>query len=331
MWEQVRKIKHEFWHTFTSSGDYWLVRSSQVKIQARYGAPNGWIRELAIGGPFLQNHVLRISASGSGWDGFAMSWDGEPVLQDFPSTFQKKPLIQADLAPNAIYQNIVRKHNPKHWRSRKTLRSLEVTLPSDVELTINLGDQAGNFLDFFVSMPMQPDFQGGHCGRAQGDFNVDWAGAAVAPEESLLTGKALLLAATEAERQADATTSLAPSAPPLDKCISGGLAEERAQCETVLNKTGDATQMLLLDACAADVCVGGPEMVYRTATVGLQVYYKTAASAAGATKCKFDVRPWHHYYWDPTCYFGRLGCLADGHNVNCRYCGRGTYASIPCP
>lgn len=36
-------------------------------------------------------------------------------------------------------------------------------------------------------------------------------------------------------------------------------------------------------------------------------------------------------YWDPSCRGGGLGCMADGKNPECRFCGKDIYASIPCP
>merc|ERR1711920_1038558 len=34
---------------------------------------------------------------------------------------------------------------------------------------------------------------------------------------------------------------------------------------------------------------------------------------------------------DTTCHNGKLGCLADGTNMQCRYCGAGEFESIACP
>ena len=32
------------------------------------------------------------------------------------------------------------------------------------------------------------------------------------------------------------------------------------------------------------------------------------------------------YYWEPDCFLGMKGCLADGINVQCRFCGSGDWA-----
>lgn len=49
--------------------------------------------------------------------------------------------------------------------------------------------------------------------------------------------------------------------------------------------------------------------------------------------CEFDNEPEIPYYWDPTCPEDgtSLGCLADGKNHQCRFCGVGDYASVFCP
>lgn len=47
--------------------------------------------------------------------------------------------------------------------------------------------------------------------------------------------------------------------------------------------------------------------------------------------CAFAQEPETPYYWENRCKLGDLGCLADGKNVHCRFCGTGDYESIPCP
>mmetsp|Transcript_120215 Transcript_120215/g.383791 ORF Transcript_120215/g.383791 Transcript_120215/m.383791 type:complete len:513 (-) Transcript_120215:88-1626(-) len=36
-----------------------------------------------------------------------------------------------------------------------------------------------------------------------------------------------------------------------------------------------------------------------------------------------------HAVWDPSCQGGGLGCMADGHHPECRYCGFGPYPTCP--
>lgn len=63
-----------------------------------------------------------------------------------------------------------------------------------------------------------------------------------------------------------------------------------------------------------------------------------ASGAAGVVRgaevgaCNFTNNPLDvGYFWDPACAMGKLGCNADGQNMQCRLCGAGDFSSIPCP
>jgi len=47
-------------------------------------------------------------------------------------------------------------------------------------------------------------------------------------------------------------------------------------------------------------------------------------------RCQFPNPPAIGYYWEPFCFIGMLGCLADGLNPECRFCGQGDFADIVC-
>jgi len=48
--------------------------------------------------------------------------------------------------------------------------------------------------------------------------------------------------------------------------------------------------------------------------------------------CDFDNLPHLPFYWDSECSMGKLGCLADGRNMQCRFCGEFPYnGTVPCP
>jgi len=51
----------------------------------------------------------------------------------------------------------------------------------------------------------------------------------------------------------------------------------------------------------------------------------------GSQVCAFSNIPTVPYYYDPDCQQGMTGCDADGVNIQCRFCGVGDYASVPCP
>uniref|UniRef100_A0A7S1WXU8 Uncharacterized protein n=1 Tax=Alexandrium catenella TaxID=2925 RepID=A0A7S1WXU8_ALECA len=63
----------------------------------------------------------------------------------------------------------------------------------------------------------------------------------------------------------------------------------------------------------------------------------TAPSSARQTNesalvgCDFQTEPITPYFWDESCNPHGLGCFADGIHGECRFCGQGAYASVPCP
>merc|ERR1711920_1151222 len=76
---------------FYTQGEYWIVKSDTVKIQARYRPTHmtsglSVTKELAIGGSFLQGHVLRVTA-------LTMTWDNMPICGGFPSDYSNE-LVQ---------------------------------------------------------------------------------------------------------------------------------------------------------------------------------------------------------------------------------------------
>jgi len=48
-------------------------------------------------------------------------------------------------------------------------------------------------------------------------------------------------------------------------------------------------------------------------------------------QCTFENEPATPYYFDETCYNGKVGCLADGIHDKCRFCGRRPFEYITCP
>jgi len=58
----------------------------------------------------------------------------------------------------------------------------------------------------------------------------------------------------------------------------------------------------------------------------------SAQAGTEAGECEFVNLPVDvGYFWDPTCKMGKLGCNADGKNLQCRLCGAGDFVTVPCP
>eukprot|EP00419_Tripos_fusus_P058887 CAMPEP_0172927744 /NCGR_PEP_ID=MMETSP1075-20121228/217619_1 /TAXON_ID=2916 /ORGANISM="Ceratium fusus, Strain PA161109" /LENGTH=873 /DNA_ID=CAMNT_0013789013 /DNA_START=52 /DNA_END=2674 /DNA_ORIENTATION=- len=76
---------------YYSPGEFWIVKSDNVWIQGRYLPTKvtsglGVTKSIAVGGPFLKGHKLRVEVRSA-------SWDGQPVLTGFPSDFSVPGVI----------------------------------------------------------------------------------------------------------------------------------------------------------------------------------------------------------------------------------------------
>jgi len=195
-----------------------------------------------------------------------------------------------------------------------------------VALGTNVGYWQFRFMDIFITMPFQATGQDGHCGRAVGDFQLDWHGSTVASGESLFSGTAMLqLDAGAREEPTPATEN--------GTCVEGeALEDNRVPCETAL--AASEFGMLFVNACVSDVCAGGQGIIEHYEAFAMRVFNEYAAEAQAKQKCDFPYEPQDvGYFWDPMCQMGEsLGCGADGAHAECRLCGgTGPYASISCP
>jgi len=149
---------------YYTPGEYWLVKSAAVWIQARYLPTRatsglGVTKILAIGGPFLKGHKLFVSAT---W----ATWDGQPILQGFPSSFSAPGLVQMHYdSQGALMQN-GRGGLDKHVVHIK----LEDGSPEGIQIQVNRWTRAseGNYINVRISMHAQPG-QDGHCGNFNGN------------------------------------------------------------------------------------------------------------------------------------------------------------------
>merc|ERR550525_1456910 len=135
--------------SFYSQGEYWIVKSGTVHIQGRYfptPVTHGLsaTKEIAIGGPFLKDHRLRISA-------LTATWDGQPILQGFPSQWSNPdPPVQATYDSNGAQL--------QRGRQGKQFHIVHLTLPLGVSIQIKRPPQPGH---------------DGHCGNFNGNPQDD--------------------------------------------------------------------------------------------------------------------------------------------------------------
>merc|ERR1719491_1222939 len=202
------------------NGDFWVVRSGCVSVQARYG-PGGRngespsvIHAIAVGGSFLEGHVLAIEVGGN------VTWDDSPILSGFPSSFQEAGLIDARYSGDSEHVDPGLGGMP--------VKSVEATLPLGVRLVVN---RWPDHLDVLLAMRPLPGGQDGHCGNFNGDPTDDSAqlikrrtGAEVTDEESLLPIAQQQQPASLLQR---AKTQLAPE---LGDCPPDMLVDARERC-----------------------------------------------------------------------------------------------------
>lgn len=220
-------------------GDHWIVKSSRVKIQGRYG-PTQWTQNglsatlaLAVGGPFLQNKVLVIEPL----DG-KITWDGEPILQEFPSDWSVPRLVTAHYHELEEPIDKAQSHRPIH--------GVDLDLPHGVKLTVN---RWSKHLDVVIHMRAQRDGQDGHCGNFNGDVSDDTVDLIKARMELKVPDGDVLF-----EKPNPFSNDPEPAVRELSVCAPAVRAKAEAQCKGAL---GAKTQQQVLDACIFDRCFGG--------------------------------------------------------------------------
>jgi len=248
---------------FFRSGDYWVVRSDEVKIQGRYGRDGGYaLHGLAFGGPFLQNHRLAIDRL---WDGtFLMHFDGRQIRS------------------SSFSNNLVQVRVQTEGRRRRKFRSATVTLPQGVSVdlsrcTWNNGNSAS--VTAHITMRKQAEGQDGHCGRADGELADDtrdhvlrrWGGQVPLGERLFHEAPPSLLGAGEEPADGPSAAEVCANSPPFP--------EDVETCKAALNGSNPVLADALLPGCVIDVCVGGAGAV--EAAAGAAETLTERLSAAG--------------------------------------------------
>lgn len=86
--------------------------------------------------------------------------------------------------------------------------------------------------------------------------------------------------------------------------------------------------------CSLMVALGSADSSNKTGTSlrgaeSLHLLAMSSSSADDSYRCQFQVEPHTPTVWDPDCKEGKMGCKADGINVQCRFCGEDPYADCP--
>lgn len=231
------------------SGDYWLVKSQRIHIQARYGTEEQdlWpLRSVGIAGEFLGGHALTVEKM---WEGSGeITWDGQQVRD--PGSFD--------------FGGLARVHATRD--SRGHFVTATVHLPDHV--FIELRRYTWSHLDSAtvsctVLMHKQADRQIGHCGQADGDLRDDttaylspgWRGR-VPRGEVLFQETASFLQAAAGRSTGGRQAARAAAAAPCDEDAS---REHEGACVAAFEAAGLGPDVAgpLLRSCAFDVCSAG--------------------------------------------------------------------------
>ncbi|CAK0899803.1 unnamed protein product [Prorocentrum cordatum] len=229
--------------SFYSQGEYWLVKSQTVWIQARYlptPVTNGLsvVKEVAVGGPFLDSadgrkNILRISA-------LKASFNGQPIIPDFPDRWQSgDPMIQVvtDSSGETLQPG----------RGGKEMHVVHVKLPGRVSLQINRWNEPGegDYINVQITTPKQPG-QDGHCGNFNGNPADD--------TRPLIRSRIGTTGVDAANLLFEVKTPVVkPNRPDLNNCPTEKTDHAREVC---LRQSSNG---MASHDCMVDVCFGGDQ------------------------------------------------------------------------
>ncbi|CAE7504877.1 psiQ, partial [Symbiodinium pilosum] len=234
-----------------SSGDYWLVKNSQIKIQARYGTtiftPSNMsaLLSLALSGDWLWNNTLIIEPEEG-----QITWNGEPILSELNTDFVQ-PIANLRYMPGEKHIDGVLKNYP--------VKLIQAYFTRNVEVTVNRWPK---HIDAIIRMPQQLGGQDGHCGNFNFDVSDDTKDqieqriGPVAPGASLFAQEVEMVVQQEAKKIEDCDQQTRKAATKACKEARAAEGDDKPQDEKMRMK-----------ACVYDYCFGSKEFVAEDAIV----------------------------------------------------------------
>jgi len=225
---------------YYSPGEYWIVKTPDVFIQGRYLPTRmtsglAVTKILAVGGPILKGNKLFISPR-------TAFWNTEPILQAFPSNFNKAGLLQMHLDDVGELLQKGRKGLTKRIVHIKIFDGTNEGLLIQVNRWTQPSE--GDYINVKISMHARPG-QDGHCGNFDGDSANDdrlkvrsRLGRTGVPKEELLFRTKT--AVVEANR------------PNINDCPAVKLDEAKAYC-----RAKEGGKLIPSMACLVDYCFAG--------------------------------------------------------------------------
>jgi len=221
-------------YSFYGDGDFWLVKSSTVSIQARFEGTKyteglAATNRIVVGGAFLHGHKIEVGTLDSG----ILTVDGQKVIAGFPGAYHQAGWSVTYDGQGAV-PDVIPEGNEK--------RVVHMDLPLGVKVTVF---QWSNYMDVQIEMSKQPG-QDGVCGNFndnQGDDTTQAImariGARVRPGEGLLSGAALIEWTPQMNQMMQV------------ECSATTRAAGQAKCTQYLGAAGNA-----VNSCTFDYCFG---------------------------------------------------------------------------
>jgi len=218
---------------FYGEGIKWLVKTPDMQIQARYKATpftNGLAatNAVAIGGHFMQGHVLKIGPMENG----QISWDNQPILGTF-GTYNAAGVGTVVYSDQGELVDAAQSHLQKHI--------VHISMPGAVQVEVM---RWSNHINLRITMSARAG-QDGHCGNFNGNAADDTTdqirariGLGVAQGESLFR-------------------AYQPAVPGKRKTLADCPPPQKAKAEQTCREAGRPDLM----ACTFDACFAGEQYV----------------------------------------------------------------------
>jgi len=144
------------------SGEFWIIKHTQVKVQARYLPTHitrglSVTKEITIGGPFMQGHILRISST-------SVKLDGNDILTTFPSHYKLDGVFTVTFNDHG---KILQPHR-ELGKNLKVLHFHFVQFGIFMQINQWTNPEEGFFVNLLVEMDALPGMDG-HCGNFNGN------------------------------------------------------------------------------------------------------------------------------------------------------------------
>lgn len=238
MWgdPHIETFDHSFVN-FYGEGEFWIVKTQDIKIQARYKATpftNGLAatQEIIVGGSFIGQHTLSVGPM----EGGQILWDRQPVLGSFPSEYDTGCCGKVSYNSVGELVDTAQSHLPKHI--------VHMELPMNVHVQVM---RWSNHINVRIQMEPQA-LQDGHCGNYNENALDDTTeliharmGARVPQQELLFNSQ------TPIDKNRKPLT--------LADCPADKLNRAKGTCLAQRPES----KGVFLDDCAFDVCFGGKQ------------------------------------------------------------------------